>query len=455
MTRVVVSNVQVLTAGTRYDQEQAQTDGKPIPTTVVTLLRHPGGRRADRARGRRRPDHADAAQPARHGADGDARACACAARCSAPAVRRRSTESRRRPRRVAPRACRRAAAAAASRRSTRSRRFAPPSAPRRQFVEHHDGASRLLARCASSRCAASSARRRCQQPRRCSAAADRRPQASGSAPRSRSIERVVADRRPLDGAHDRLRHHAHRGHQSGGRRRRGRAAARDPDRRQGAGHGQPDRLGRRRAQAVRRRRRSPASRRSSSSCRRCSPAKTSASTSTTRRSILSGQVSSNAVMLRAGEIATAASAEAQGHQPAAAAWRQREPAGDAAGAVRRSEPPRAHRARREPVRQPQRLRRPDRRRSSSPRRTSTTEAERAGVQRLPEPVLLRHASTASAACSRRCSRRGGFQSLAEPNLIAYNGQEASFLAGGEFPVPVVQGNAGTVTRACSRSSASG
>jgi pilus assembly protein CpaC len=34
---------------------------------------------------------------------------------------------------------------------------------------------------------------------------------------------------------------------------------------------------------------------------------------------------------------------------------------------------------------------------------------------------------------------GYFQSLAEPNLIAYNGQEASFLAGGEFPVPVVQG----------------
>jgi pilus assembly protein CpaC len=36
---------------------------------------------------------------------------------------------------------------------------------------------------------------------------------------------------------------------------------------------------------------------------------------------------------------------------------------------------------------------------------------------------------------------GYFQSLAEPNLIAYNGQEASFLAGGEFPVPVVQGGA--------------
>ena len=37
MTRVVVSNVQVLTAGTRYDQEKAR-DGKPIPTSVVTLL---------------------------------------------------------------------------------------------------------------------------------------------------------------------------------------------------------------------------------------------------------------------------------------------------------------------------------------------------------------------------------------------------------------------------------
>ena len=32
-------------------------------------------------------------------------------------------------------------------------------------------------------------------------------------------------------------------------------------------------------------------------------------------------------------------------------------------------------------------------------------------------------------------QKGLFQSLAEPNLIAYNGQEASFLAGGEFPVP--------------------
>src|SRR5262249_14145602 len=37
--------------------------------------------------------------------------------------------------------------------------------------------------------------------------------------------------------------------------------------------------------------------------------------------------------------------------------------------------------------------------------------------------------------------------LAEPNLVASSGKEASFLVGGEFPVPVVQGgaNAGAVT----------
>ena len=40
MTRVVVSNVQVLTAGTRYDQGKSR-DGQPIPTSVVTLLVSP------------------------------------------------------------------------------------------------------------------------------------------------------------------------------------------------------------------------------------------------------------------------------------------------------------------------------------------------------------------------------------------------------------------------------
>jgi pilus assembly protein CpaC len=40
---------------------------------------------------------------------------------------------------------------------------------------------------------------------------------------------------------------------------------------------------------------------------------------------------------------------------------------------------------------------------------------------------------------RALQNKGLFQSLAEPNLIAENGKEASFLAGGEYPYPVVQG----------------
>ena len=41
---------------------------------------------------------------------------------------------------------------------------------------------------------------------------------------------------------------------------------------------------------------------------------------------------------------------------------------------------------------------------------------------------------------RAMQQRGLFQSLAEPNLVAQSGKEASFLAGGEFPVPIAQGS---------------
>jgi len=44
-------------------------------------------------------------------------------------------------------------------------------------------------------------------------------------------------------------------------------------------------------------------------------------------------------------------------------------------------------------------------------------------------------------------QQGVLQILAEPNLVTSNGKEASFLVGGEFPIPVLQGgsNAGSVT----------
>lgn len=41
VSRAVVSNVQVLTAGSRFDQEKAREEGKPMPATVVTLLVSP------------------------------------------------------------------------------------------------------------------------------------------------------------------------------------------------------------------------------------------------------------------------------------------------------------------------------------------------------------------------------------------------------------------------------
>ena len=48
----------------------------------------------------------------------------------------------------------------------------------------------------------------------------------------------------------------------------------------------------------------------------------------------------------------------------------------------------------------------------------------------------------TAAFIRAMKTNGALRSLAEPNLIAMNGQQASFLAGGEFPVPIVQSGSG-------------
>lgn len=52
-------------------------------------------------------------------------------------------------------------------------------------------------------------------------------------------------------------------------------------------------------------------------------------------------------------------------------------------------------------------------------------------------IFLFNTDWNAGALVRALKQTGHFQSLAEPNLIAYNGREASFLAGGEFPVPIV------------------
>ena len=56
-----------------------------------------------------------------------------------------------------------------------------------------------------------------------------------------------------------------------------------------------------------------------------------------------------------------------------------------------------------------------------------------------------HEPSNVAAFIRALRDEGAFRSLAEPNLLAFPGEEASFLAGGEFPFPVVQGEGGGVT----------
>jgi pilus assembly protein CpaC len=57
-------------------------------------------------------------------------------------------------------------------------------------------------------------------------------------------------------------------------------------------------------------------------------------------------------------------------------------------------------------------------------------------------LFLFNSGLNTAAYIRAMKTNGALRALAEPNLIAMNGQQASFLAGGEFPVPVVQGGNG-------------
>jgi pilus assembly protein CpaC len=56
-------------------------------------------------------------------------------------------------------------------------------------------------------------------------------------------------------------------------------------------------------------------------------------------------------------------------------------------------------------------------------------------------LFLFNSGLNTSAFIRAMKTNGALRALAEPNLIAMNGQQASFLAGGEFPVPVVQGGA--------------
>ena len=53
-------------------------------------------------------------------------------------------------------------------------------------------------------------------------------------------------------------------------------------------------------------------------------------------------------------------------------------------------------------------------------------------------LFISNTALGSAASIRALQTSGAIRSLAEPNVIAMSGQQASFLAGGEFPIPVIQ-----------------
>ena len=152
-----------------------------------------------------------------------------------------------------------------------------------------------------------------------------------------------------------------------------------------------------------------------------------------------GRVSSNDVMLRAGELRQGGDAEALGDQHAGAAERLAEQAGDAAGAFRRSEPQRPAGVGPGAVRAiaPTSRGRVDHR-AVRRRRTSTSDSRRLEFTDFLN-IFLFSRTQGIGGVLKALQGRGFLQSLAEPNLIAYNGQEASFLAGGEIPIPLVTG----------------
>ena len=219
------------------------------------------------------------------------------------------------------------------------------------------------------------------------------------------------------------------------------------DPRQGARHDLDVRLGpRRRHQALRGGRAARPEPARASRCGSCSRASRSPSTATARTWSSPARVSSKYVVDKAAEVAAGyvekkenvvnllRQQEGVGHQP-----------GAAARAVRRSEPQRDARSSAR-ASSPQRLQAATgsagRRRSSSPRRSST--ARRAALVFSDFlNLFLFDTKEQLGAVVKALQNKGLFQSLAEPNLIAENGKEASFLAGGEYPYPVVQGSGGT------------
>ena len=158
--------------------------------------------------------------------------------------------------------------------------------------------------------------------------------------------------------------------------------------------------------------------------------------------VISGTVSSQYVVEKAAERRCRVRREGrERRQPAEAAGRRGLQPGDAAGPLRRSEPQCGPGARRELLRQ--RLQEGLVRTHRAAGRALTGVRRREGLVFSDFlNLFVFNSKEGLGGVVRALQTKGLFQSLAEPNLIATNGKEASFLAGGEYPYPVVQSGNG-------------
>ena len=431
-TKVILSNVQVVTAGTRMEQDQDK--GKPVQVTVVTLLVEPGAGRAPGARQHRRQDSAGAAQPARPGRAGDARhqdrGRSSARRAPRRRARRRlaarprtrqggagdpgaagaraDADRRSDSRRQAGAGSNQVVAASESRPTgswTQLRAFQPRN---HNMTSAYTTEPRRLRRATNGRPATTAAlvvaiivilvaAPRAQQPAptfAASAAAPARPRP----PDGRADRRRPAGR-PLDGAQRRLADRARLADGAGHRRRDGDRADAAADPRQAARHHLAVRVGpRRRDQDLRGQgppRPDAARRRTSSSC---SPARRITVIGSGKDVVISGH-GLEQVRHREGRGRRRRLRREEGErrQPAEAAGRRRLEPGDAARALRGSEPQRDAGARRARCS-------PDAGNNDWFARTTTQQfpapffdqeparcwATTLRVQRLPEPVPVQH-----------------------------------------------------------------
>ena len=258
ISRIVLSNIQVLTAGTRIDQEQAK-DGRAQPSTVVTLLVTPENAEKIALAGSVGHHHADAPQPAGSGNDRNQRHTRGRPDGSAGAPARREDRQRRS-------SCRREAERGASPRAIHLQRGDDPR------CETDRGGREVMVRSPSTArtCSGDCRRSACS---RCPAASRKRLNAQNQ----EMPERVLLTAGRSTGAHHRLRHHADRDHRPGYRGRCGRPPARSPRRWQGRRHRQPHRVGRQPNAGTSTSSSIAASRRFSRIFRRCSRARTSMS----------------------------------------------------------------------------------------------------------------------------------------------------------------------------------